>query len=182
MCNKQCDTTNNGLTNKQANFGAVCTVKSYPEILSEIIGGSYNVSTDYAPYIDLEFKVNSQETQSIVVNSSFYDCRKKFTGFFAEQKFVLLYKQCGAEIIENEKTAYESKLPFEVAIGEQVFDTTKGAYDFTFTSNPFIVFDSTLSLDYENANHTEYNGYKYIISSVRSDYALTEKDYSHLKV
>jgi hypothetical protein len=118
----------------------------------------------------------------VVVNSSFYDFRKKFKGYSPNQKFVLFYKQCGSEITGGE---YNDTNSFKVEVGEQLLSMTDGGYDFSFTNDgPFLSFDSHNAITYstEDENKKDYNGYKYVIASIPESYNLTEEDYSHLKV
>lgn len=171
-------------TNKNTLYGAEVTTKSYPDVLQKMIDGTYDPDEKVSTYIDLNFKVNTEQLQSVVVNSSFYDFRKKFKGFSAGQKFVLLYHQCADFASDPLYEAYNSQaLPFKVQVGEQIFSVNEGNYNFSFTTGkPFLVFNSENSQQYSNEDHPEYNGYKYVIAQVDTNYNLTEQDYAKLKV
>jgi hypothetical protein len=115
----------------------------------------------------------------VVVNSSFYDFRKKFKGFFPNQKFVLFYKQCRP----NSASEYPEKYDFKVEVGEQLPFTIDGGYDFSFThGGPFLSFDSSDAESYPFGGNMDYADYEYIVASIPESYNLTEEEYSHLKV
>jgi hypothetical protein len=118
--------------------------------------------------------------ESVVVNSGFFDLRKKITNFSPGQKFVLFYKPYTAKADDG----YEGNLlsKFKVEVGEKIYESEK-----TWYKNAGSTIDKNIFLTFDTSNPIPcpidgYKDYQYVIASVPDNYAKTEEEFGYLKI
>lgn len=162
-----------GYKQKKSTYGATVANKTDPDIYSAILSGE--TVNQYKTFLHLHFP-SSIENKAIatVVNSSFYDNRKKFDGFSSGEKYVLFYKP----LIQNGNLFEPSTSggKFTVEIGEKILEAAWSGYNETKPGEIYLTFEST------NASKASQDGYYYIISQVPSTYTLTKDQYASRKV
>ena len=157
-----------GPANKGAEYNAVITATalspSGSELLEDMKSGSYNAEDTYTPCL----KIKMPQNNSLVVNSGFYDNRTKIKNVAAGEKYVLFFKE-------------NTGKRFVVQIGERKYLTASGQYDTAFESLLNFSYDDVKTYHSSDSSTKEYEGYKYIVATVNSDYNKSQKEFQKKK-
>ena len=166
--------------NKKSEYGATCLALTDPDIFEQLGTITDFSSLQCTPYLQLKFAGRAASEvegyvpfRSSVVNSSFYDNRKKIKNFYPGQKFILLYK-CQGDNID-----------FEVEVGEKFYSVESGGYiDYKTTDKGKQRLPVFLRFKSSDANNcgTALPGYRYIIGTISATYNLTEDQFLSLKI
>ena len=157
--------------NQTLKWGANCFVDTTPKLLNDLMVGSFDGTKTYKPYLGASFPI-SDNTEAILVNSSFYDTPPSPQLFSKGKKFILFYNQMSLE--------YDIKPKFIVKVGEVFYDTTKGCYNNKF-NHLFLTFDSTNAKPYAGTVNG-VSGYNYIEAVIPNNISFSEKELSRLKI
>ena len=173
--------------NKMSTLGTKIQVSSSPDMVKDLLAGSYSDSKKYTPYLRAFFK----SPNGILINNGPYQNRKAIENVSAGQKFVLVWRLLH-ETTEN--GSYEDRYGPYVATSDffNYFNVSLAEYNYHVSANCYEIGESIMNFSKDTevksfAIKETINGveesitYYYAIGEINSDYNKNNNEFQASK-